>query len=335
MQDKTDINLVSSEVAGLWTTYISDTMAICTLKHFLNTLHDGEIRHILQQALNTSNGHIRVISEMFEKEGLPIPKGFNQDDVDMNAPKLFTDPFFLFYLISMGQLGMMDYTLILNHIARPDVMDFFSTCIHESVQLFNTTANALQNEGLFIKAPRVEFTKHIDFIDNQNFFSGGWITQKRNMTGREITAIFASTRFNIIGSALLTGFGQVTKYKTLSDYFFKGVSISKSKVEALDKYLADENIPIPSTSDSFVTDSTTPPFSDKLMLFHTVLLTNAGIMQDSSGFANAMRHDLQLHFAKSVMETAKYAEDGVDILIRNKWMEQPPQTIEHRKLAKV
>jgi ferritin-like protein len=101
MRDKTNIDLVSSEVAGLWTTYVSDTMAICTLKQFLNTLHDEEIRHILEKALNMSNSHIRVISEMFEQEGLPIPKGFSEDDVDINAPKLFTDPYYLFYQLQL------------------------------------------------------------------------------------------------------------------------------------------------------------------------------------------------------------------------------------------
>jgi hypothetical protein len=34
MHPQNDIKLVSSEIATLWTTYISDSMAICVFKHF-------------------------------------------------------------------------------------------------------------------------------------------------------------------------------------------------------------------------------------------------------------------------------------------------------------
>lgn len=334
MQDKTKIDLTSTEVTGLWDTYMNDSLAVCTLKHFINTLHDEEIRHILQLALDISNRHIQAVTDKFNQEGLPIPKGFDENDVNMNAPKLFTDPFYLFYLISLGQVGMTNYALILNHVGRPDIRDFFSTCIQESIDLFNITADALQQQGLYIKAPRVEFVKNIDFIDKQNFFSGGWVGKKRSMLGREITAIFASLRYNIIGGALITGFGQVAQVKKISNYFFRGRDLSWKKVEALTQFLISENIPIPSTSDSFVTDSTVAPFSDKLMLLHIVLLYGASIAQDGTAFSNVMRHDLQTYYTGSAIETGKYAEDGMDILIENKWMEQPPQVIEHKELIK-
>jgi len=335
MQDKTKIDLVSVEVAGLWDTYMNDSFAICSLKHFLNTLHDEEIRHILQRALDISNGHMQVISDKLNQDGLPVPKGFNEDDVDMNAPKLFTDPFYLFYLLAMAQIGMNSYALILNHIARPDMRNFFTICLQESIELFNITVDALQQQGLYITSPRVEFVKDIDFLDNQDFFSGGWFKRKRSLLAREVSAIFASLRFNIIGGALITGFGQVAQSKKLSNYFFRGRDLARKKVEVLSKFYTDENIPVPAASDSFVTDSTAAPFSDKLMLFNIVMLFGASITQDSTGFANSMRHDLQAHFSGSAIETAKYAEDGLDILIENRWLEQPPQVIEHKELAKI
>src|SRR5689334_7738558 len=113
MQDKTKLKLISDEVAGLWATYVNDTMAICSFKHFLNTLHDEELRHVLQEAINISSSHVTVIKDKFNQDGLPIPKGFGEDDVDMSAPKLYTDSFYLFYLLSMAQIGMVDYSHIL------------------------------------------------------------------------------------------------------------------------------------------------------------------------------------------------------------------------------
>lgn len=51
-------------------------------------------------------------------------------------------------------------------------------------------------------------------------------------------------------------------------------------------------------------------------------------------FSNSMRHDIQAHYSGSLIQTGKYAEDGLDILIKNKWFEQPPIVIESRELVK-
>lgn len=334
MKNKTDIDLIVSEVSGLWNTYISDSMALCMLKYFINRLKDDEILPVLKHAVDISNGHIQVIADQFNKEGLPIPQGFGDNDVDINAPRLFTDPFYLFYLVNMGQIGMNSYTLILNHIARPDMRDFFSNCIRESIELFNEAANVLQQQGLYIKAPRVEFSKNIDYIDKQDIHSAGWFGQKRTLLGREITTVFASIRYNIIGEAMIAGFAQVARSKKVSDYFFRGRDLAKKKIKALTDLLIEDNIPIPSSSDSFITDSTTAPFSDKLMLNCIAMTYGAKIGQDGMALPMVMRHDLQSYYLGSIAEISKYAEDGLDLLIENEWMEQPPQVVQGENLVK-
>ncbi|EMS73009.1 DUF3231 family protein [Ruminiclostridium cellobioparum] len=333
MQDKTRLDILSSEVSGLWSTYMYDSLAICVLEHFIKTLNDTEIHFILKYAEDMSREHINLISGIFEKDGLTVPEGFTREDVDLDAPKLFTDPFYLFYLLNMGMIGMNNYTLILNHSSRIDIRNFFSSCIRESVELYNMTVDTLQKQGLFIKSPRIEFTKNIDFIDTQDFFAGGWFAQKRNLLAQEITTIFANLRFNKVGGDLIAAFGQVAGSAKLKDYFFKGRELATKKTKKLVEFFTDENIPVPSTFDSFVTDSTVSPFSDKLMLFHIVTLIGSSIIQDGAGLATAMRHDLQLHFSASAMDSAKYSEDGLDILIENRWLEQPPQHINHKRLT--
>lgn len=334
MQDKTKIHLTAPEVAGFWNAYSEDTLAVCVLKHFLNTVEDEEVRPLIQLALDTSKGHLQVIANIFNQEGLPLPQGFSDNDINMDAPRLFTDTFYLKYLINMAEIGMGAYTLVLSHVIRSDVRDFFSKSVSESVELYNKVADLLVQQGTFIRGPRVEFTKKTDFIDKQSFFSGGWLSQSRPLIAREITSIFASLRFNIIGGALITGFGQVAESKKVSEYFFRGREFADKKVNALTAIYTKENIPIPSSSDSFVTDSTVAPFSDKLMLYHIVILHGASMGQDGLALSTSMRHDLQALYSSSIAETGKYAEDGLDILIKNQWMEQPPQLIDHKELVK-
>lgn len=334
MQDKTKIGLVASEVAGLWDSYMNDSLGVCTLKYYLNRVEDEEVRRILQHALDISNGHIQFATNVFNQEGLPIPQGFAEDDVNIDAPRLYDDSFYLFYLTNMSQLGMNVYSLVLNHVARSDIRDFYTNCISESASLYNTITDTLLSQGIFIRAPRVEFPKSVSFIKDQNFFSGGLIGRKRPLVAREITSIFASLRYNLIGGALITGFGQVAESKKISDYFFRGRDLSFKKIKTLISILINENIPIPSTSNSFVTDSTTAPFSDKLMLYHTLLINGGAIAQDGTSLSTALRHDLQTHYVGSMADTGRYGEDGFDIMIENQWMEQPPQAIAHKNLVK-
>ncbi|MDP4144900.1 MAG: DUF3231 family protein [Bacillota bacterium] len=334
MQSKVNTNLVSAEVAGLWSTYTVDSLGICMLKHFLNRVEDDDVSCVLEKAVNTCSEHLQVIKDKFKQDGITIPKGFTEEDVNLRAPRLFTDSFYLFYLLSMAHFGMNEYSLILSHSSRRDIRDFFSNCHSESIELFNLTVDTLEQKGIYMRAPRVEFSKEADFIDKQGVFSAGWFGKKRGLMAREITAIFASLRQNIIGGAMITGFAQVAQSEKVRDYLFRGRDIAWNKVEKLNSFFIDEKIPAPSTSDSFVTDSTFPTFSDKLMLNMTIMMFGAGIQQDGIGSANVMRHDLHSYYSSSVLETVRYEEDGLDILFKNKWFEQPPIVVEARNLVK-
>ena len=105
MGDTTKIPLVSSEIAGLWNSYMSDTMIVSVLKYFLNNVEDSETRAILQQTSDLSSNHIQELTNIFNQEKLTIPEGFNDNDVNVNAPRLFTDHFYLAYLCFMARVA--------------------------------------------------------------------------------------------------------------------------------------------------------------------------------------------------------------------------------------
>lgn len=61
MKGDTETPLVASEIAGLWQSYMNETMAVCTLKFFLNNVDDEEIRDLLRSYLNSSEEHMSLI----------------------------------------------------------------------------------------------------------------------------------------------------------------------------------------------------------------------------------------------------------------------------------
>ena len=244
---------------------MGDTMIVCVLKYFLNRVDDSATRAILQQTSDLSTQHIQEVTDIFKQEKLPIPDGFNDNDVNVDAPRLFTDSFYLTYLSFMARVGMHNYTLILNQIARSDIRAFFSKRIYEYIDLYNNSTDLRLSKGIAVRAPRVEVPKEVQYVKSQSFITD-WFGEKRPLLTVEITHIFGLIFANLIGRAISTAFGQVSKDKKISDFFFEGKELSTKLIYELSGLLTDEGIPIPSSSDSFVTDSTVSPFSEKLML---------------------------------------------------------------------
>jgi len=331
MGDTTKIPLISSEIAGLWTSYMSDSMIICVTKYYLNNVDDSETRALLQQTLDLSSNHIQELTNIFNQEKLTIPEGFNDNDVNINAPRLFTDHFYLAYLCSMSTAGMHNYTLILSQIARSDIRTYFSNRINENINLYNNSSNIKLSQGIFIRAPRVEVTQEIQYVESQSFITD-WFGEKRSLLAIEITHIFSIIYSNLVGRAMTTAFGQVSKNEKVSDYFFEGKDIATSYIYELNGLLTEECIPIPSTSDSFVTSSVVSPFSEKLMMNHLAMLTSSAISSLGMSMADTMRSDLQAKYIKYTAEIMKYIKKGANIMIDNKWLQQSPQAVKHENL---
>jgi hypothetical protein len=213
---------------------------------------------------------------------MTLPDGFTDKDVNLNAPRLFTDTFYAAYINFMARAGMFNYTVILNQIARADIRDFFSKCINECIDLYNKAAELRLSKGIFIRAPQVAVPKKVQYIKGHSFMTD-FFGEKRRLLAKEITQIFGIIFINIMGVAITTGFGQVSKDKKVRECIFEGKDLSSKIVAELTSIFMEEGIPIPSTSESFVTDSTVAPFSEKLMLTHVLIMCAQGI--SSKGMA--------------------------------------------------
>lgn len=97
--------------------------------------------------------------------------------------------------------------------------------------------------------------------------------------------------------------------------------------------LEEDNLHTPRTFESEVTDSTIPPFSDKLMLFLIATLLSSAIGYYGEAMAMSLRKDLATNYAKMITEIGILAEDGMNLLIEKEWMEQPPLATNHQGLA--
>jgi hypothetical protein len=90
---------------------MGNSMAKCILSYYLQHVEDPDIKTLLENALRLSEDFIKETSEIFTKENFPIPKGFGEEDVNLNAPRLFQDEYYPHYLKYAAKAGLSIYSV--------------------------------------------------------------------------------------------------------------------------------------------------------------------------------------------------------------------------------
>jgi hypothetical protein len=329
------IKLTSAEIACIWTAYMNDSMSKCILGYFLKDIEDQEIRSIVQMAYDISATNIEKLTHMFQEEKLPLPTGFTSEDVNMNAPRLYTDTFMLDFIGHISRAGLLAYSGFIAMSARKDIRAYFIEGLSKVTNLYDTGADVSLSKGLFVRAPYIAYPTKIDFVDSKKYLSGfSLFSKQRPLNAVEISHLYMNIKTNLIGGKLALSFAQASPRESVQKLMLRGREITKKHLQIFTKALMDNDVQPPISSDIAITDSTISPFSDKLMLFLMGLLSALGLGNYSTSAAASQRSDLVLNYERLSLEIAQYAKDGADIMISNEWLEQPPGTMDKGKLAK-
>lgn len=325
--------LTSAEIANLWTQYMNDSLSICILTHSFEKAADEEIKDILVFALSLAESHIEKLTEFFNQENFPVPKGFSiEEDVNINAPPLFTDTFMMVYMHVMTLLGLTGYAGAVATSSRSDQISYFIECNKETMELYERIAKLMLEKGIFSKPPRINTPNEVVFVNEERYLTG-WLGKKRPLSAVEISGISFNMVKVIVKVVLEIGFGQVCQTKDVQKYFERGKNLCEKQFNLLSSILTKDELASPASWVSEVTNSTVSPFSDKLMLNHIVVLVSAAIGYFGAGVSVSQRRDLAFEYTRLMAEVGLYAEDGAQLLIKHGWLEQPPLAEDRENLA--
>ncbi|MDQ0903492.1 DUF3231 family protein [Paenibacillus sp. V4I7] len=323
--------LTSAEMGKLWATYMGNSMSKCILSYYLQHVEDEEIKTLLENALKLSVEFMKTTKDIFKKENFPIPNGFSEEDVNLGAPRLFEDEYYVHYLKYAAKAGMSIYNVAVPLVYRKDVKEFFIYCMDSTMALIEQINDILMNKGLIIKPPIIPVPDKVEFV-HQGFLNG-FLGHVRPLHALEIAHLYDNIENNATSKALIMAFSQVVKSEKIRKLFIEGKDLTHKSIEQYMEKLHNENLPSPSFLDHLVTTSTFSPFSDKLMLFHKIDMFSMKIRAFGNSAAVNGRHDMGVLYAKSLMKISSFVEDAAKILIENGWMEQPPFAVNRDKLA--
>lgn len=329
------IYLTASEIGALWTEYMNDCMSKQILGFMLKSIEDAEIKEDVQYAYDLSAKHIETLESIFESENFAIPDGFNEQDVNMDAPWLFTDTFCITYVNHMARVGMIAYSGFVAVSYRDDIVSHYSEGLTAVNNLYKQSLTTALRKGINARHPYIEVPKEIDFVDSKKYLSGlNPFNEKRPLNAVEISHLYLNIMTNSLGFKLCLAFAQTSPSKEVQDFMLRGKEVSQKHNKLFADVLLKNDLESPHMPDVGISDSTTQTFSDKLMMFHMSLLMSTGIGNYAAAASASQRSDLTLNYERLSFEVSRLAKSGADIMIKNNYLEQPPGTQNREKLAR-
>lgn len=329
------VPLTSSEIGNLWMTYQEKTMLLRFLEYFLEHVENEDIQQILKSTYDSSEQIVESIKHIFQQEGAVIPLGFTANDVNKGVPKLFDylyEPMFL-HMISKIEASLFAMYSTMSY--RKDIRQLFKQLTANAQEMFDQCTQFLLDKGVLVRPPFMTMPKEIAFIKDKNYLSGfNLLRETRSLNAIEISLIHHAIETNLTGMQLMIGFAQVANDKKVKEYFVEGMKLSKDVETTLGEYLRQDYIEPPASHAGKATNSTVAPFSDKLMMYITNLLGSFGIGSNALGGAFSLRSDLLVTMARLTQKIIPFVKDGGELMIKNGWMEEPPQVEDRKQLTK-
>jgi hypothetical protein len=323
--------IVALDVSNLWTPYISNTMACCINTYAVKTITDSNIHSIFEKALQLSTHLVQIITEIFQTEQFPIPHGFTEEDVHLDAPRLFSDEFWLFYLHQMSIHGITAYSLGMTTSHRQDVREFYIEAYKGASELYDTTLDMLKSKGLLDRVPTIALPETVEFAKKQSFLAG-WFGDNRSLNVIEISSLYFNLQKSTLAKDLILGFSQTAESKEIRTFFRQVVEQAEEHLSIFRSILHEDFISSTISWDTHITDSEIAPFSDKLMMFHCAFLIQSAMAYYGTALSGSMRRDLGLRFVSAVASDVKLAEECAKLMISKEWFEEPPRSVDRSEV---
>ena len=335
MTTEAKIQLTSTELGSLWMLYISTTASLTMLEFFKDKILDQEAKNILTAYISEVQVIKNEVAKIFNNEGAVIPIGFDERDVVRESPPLYDDFFHMMFLRQMTKVSFAPSAVYTAMSYMKEVQDVLMLNYVVSHKYYVMTTNYLLGKGVLARPPYVTMPKQVEFIEDKNYISGlNIFSDKRSLNTIEVGFINQAIENNIFGMQLLTGFAQAARESEVKEFFIEGKELAKKIISEFSDVLLQSDIQAPSSWAGKATDSTNSPFSDKLMMYLTSLISNSSIGFSAIGTSFSLRSDLHLKLVLTAKDAFDYAKEGSKIMIAHKWMEEPPQMEDRNQLTK-
>ncbi|MFD2681984.1 DUF3231 family protein [Bacillus seohaeanensis] len=323
------------EVGTLWITYNEKTLIMRMLEYFIEKSDDQQAKNILGGLWQELNFYVLQMEEIFKDQGMAKPAGYTNEDVNLEAPKLYDNGFDIMFVRILKEVSMGMYTINMNMSYNDKIMQIYEGLTVVTQKIYKLSTLYLLEKGILTLPPKVTMPKTTEFIKSKSYMNGfNLFGDKRALNDLELGILHHGIETNNIGLQLITGFAQCAQNKEVKQYFVKGKELAKKQIKVMQEILLESDVQFAATSGSTVTTSTVAPFSDKLMMHCVYLLNGFGLVGSSFGTFFSLRNDIAMKATLLAKDIYFYGEEGIKIKIKNGWFEEPPQMEDRSQIIK-
>ncbi|MGG3467379.1 DUF3231 family protein [Neobacillus pocheonensis] len=331
--DENKLKLTSSEIGTLWAEYVNGTAVDIVNRYMVSIIEDEQIKAIFEDAIRTFEKQKQQIVTFIKNDGFPVPIGFTESDLFEGKQRLFSDIFCLNYLHIMTLHGLLGHSTSLGVSVREDLRYFYDSCDNDGKRMYHQTIDLLLEKGSFQRDPLFYPTKNPEYVSSEDF-ADGFFGKGRKLAATEIISISFNLKKSIMAKTLSIAFSQVAQTKEVRKFLTDTEITSDQQIKGFSKIMQADNLPVPKSWETEVTTSTDSPFSDKLMLYHIGFLFQAAQNYHGAGLASSMRTDLVAEYEKTILKNLMVTKKWFDLMVQNKWLEQPPLAPNRSEIAK-
>ncbi|WP_134702047.1 DUF3231 family protein [Ammoniphilus sp. YIM 78166] len=321
------ITLSPSEISNLWNVYLTETMTTHVTKYLIKMgdKDDDQFIKTLEFALDISQMGVEVAADFFKRANFPLPEGFSEQDINWDAPKIYSDNAVILVKKKLVEDALVANTLSLGSSFRKEIRDFFEKQLVNGTKLLNMLLDLIYQRGL-LHPLHISTPERIEKVKHSFLFLGGIMEGNRPLNTAEVFNLELNFHETEVLSLFFKSFAQfdLTKDKKLDQHFLRGAEIMDKHLQLFQNRLSESELPELPTWESELGDSTISPFSDRLMLFKSAVMLSATASRYGVALSTVMRKDIGTDFARLMTETLKYAEDNMNIMIEKGYFDEHP-----------
>jgi hypothetical protein len=314
----------AGEIANIWQFIITNQSHVCLMEHWMHHAEDPGVQTILKQGHKMANWIVKEGITLYKKAGFPPPIGFSvEKDVTTDTPKLMTDQLVLTVLHILSEYGVYGYGLTLGKTVTPEVLSYFQTCLKDSVKLYQMITEEVTRKGQGLKPVYAPAPERAEMIEHQNFLFG-WRGEQRSLILPEVDNLLFSFRGVLLAKMMFMIFEKLVKDPEVKKIVGKAKKVAAKRLETFQNLGASEGLPFQPTFENDIAGVTESPYSDRLILFKTMVLAQISVARYGNALSSVMRRDLNVLYAQLIVESGLFIEDAMKVMIDKKWMDQPP-----------
>ena len=315
------MDLSASEITNLMTSYLTNTMASVVTADLLKKAEASDVKEMLELGVKIADEEVKGAELFMGRDNRPLPEPFTEKDILRKNSKYYSDNFVILIKYKLGQDALNLYNICFTTAVHPEVIAFYKKMLYMTVELMEQCTGLLIDRGMHqpvIHIPRNEKSEKI----HHQAFLGKLFGKNRSLSAPEVLQLTSNYLSTEIYREALSSFRE-TETKELQAHFDRGIEMCSKQLESIQNMLDKDELPQLPTWESEV-DTTSAPFSERLMLFKIALMAGASAGRFGVSASATLRRDVGATFIKLMGETLLFAEDTGNLLIKYNMLDEPP-----------